>query len=71
MNRRSEARSQAEGLRAQLVELTASGTDRRSIPAAGQSAGLIREILPAGEIVRRIVDEARGLLAAQVARTLS
>jgi len=31
-------------------------------PAAGQSAGMIDEVLPAGEIVRRLVTEARTAL---------
>jgi enoyl-[acyl-carrier protein] reductase II len=71
IERRAEARRDSERLRAELVQLTQQGRIGEAFPAAGQSAGLIREILPTGEIVRRIVDEARGLLAAQVARTLS
>lgn len=56
--RRAEARHQAERLLAQLVALTQQGRIGEALPAAGQSAGLIRDIVPAGEIVRRIVEEA-------------
>lgn len=57
--RRDEARQQAERLLGQLVELTQQGRIHEALPAAGQSAGLIRDIVPAGEIVQRIVKEAR------------
>jgi NAD(P)H-dependent flavin oxidoreductase YrpB (nitropropane dioxygenase family) len=40
------------------------------VPLAGQTAGAIREILPAGEIVRRMMAEAKAALrgAAELAR---
>lgn len=60
--RRDEARRQAERLLAELVALTKEGKIGEALPAAGQSAGLIRDISPAGEILRRIVDEAESLL---------
>jgi enoyl-[acyl-carrier protein] reductase II len=60
--RRDEARRQAERLLAELVALTREGRIGEALPAAGQSAGLIRDIRPAGEILRRIVDEAESRL---------
>jgi nitronate monooxygenase/enoyl-[acyl-carrier protein] reductase II len=48
---RAEAKAANEG---RLTEL---------MPLAGQTAGMIREILPAAEIVRRIVTEAEEVLA--------
>ena len=57
--RRTEARKQSDRLLGQLLELTQQGRIGEALPAAGQSAGLIRDIVPAGEIVRRIVEDAR------------
>jgi nitronate monooxygenase/enoyl-[acyl-carrier protein] reductase II len=62
IDRRDEARQQCERLLADLVELTRQGRIGEALPAAGQSAGLIGDILPAGEIVRRMVAEARAAL---------
>jgi nitronate monooxygenase/enoyl-[acyl-carrier protein] reductase II len=61
-DRREEAQRQAEALLAELVALTRQGKIGDALPAAGQSAGLVRDIRPAGEIVRRMVDEARSAL---------
>jgi hypothetical protein len=33
-----------------------------SVPFTGETTGLIREILPAAEIVRRVVEDARAIL---------
>jgi nitronate monooxygenase/enoyl-[acyl-carrier protein] reductase II len=41
-----------------IVEALRVGGGHEYIPFTGQSAGLIHDILPAAEIVRRIVDEA-------------
>jgi nitronate monooxygenase/enoyl-[acyl-carrier protein] reductase II len=57
--RREEARQQAERILAELVELTKQGRIGEAFPAAGQSAGLVHDIVPAGEIVRRIIEQAR------------
>jgi len=35
--------------------------------AAGESAGLVREIKPAGEIVREMMDEAERIIAERLA----
>ena len=50
-----------------LGEVNGLGTDRgeleRAFVWAGQCVGLIGEVLPAGEVVRRMVEEARDGLA--------
>lgn len=56
--RSAEAESAADLLRAQIRMASASGIAHRLVPLTGQSAGLIHEILPAAEIIRRIVAEA-------------
>ena len=60
--RREEAKSDAEHLRTEVLPVFTQGRVHELFPGAGQSAGLIRDILPAGEIVRRIVAEARQAL---------
>ena len=60
--RRDEARRDAERLRSEVLPFFTQGRLHELFPAAGQSAGLIRDILPAGEIVRRIAAEARQAL---------
>ena len=57
--RRDEAKQQAERLRGEVFAAVKQGRLHELMPVAGQSAGLIRDILPAGEIVRRIVAEAQ------------
>jgi nitronate monooxygenase/enoyl-[acyl-carrier protein] reductase II len=60
--RREEAKRDSERLRDEVLDVFTQGRVHELFPAAGQSAGLIRDILPAGEIVRRIVAEARQAL---------
>jgi enoyl-[acyl-carrier protein] reductase II len=48
----------AEALRAQVIEVVTSGDPHELVPFTGQTAGLIRETLPAAEIVRRMASEA-------------
>lgn len=60
--RGEEAKREADRLRPEVLSVFTQGRVHELFPAAGQSAGLIHEILPAGEIVRRIVDEARQAL---------
>jgi enoyl-[acyl-carrier protein] reductase II len=59
-----EARGQAEQLRAEIMSSVSQGRQHEVTPFTGQSAGLISELLPAGEIVRRMVSEAEQALAA-------
>lgn len=51
-----------EQLGAELVEAVRAGRGHELVPFTGQSTGLISEILPAGEIVRRMVAEAEELI---------
>lgn len=60
--RRDEAKRDAERLRSEVRAVVTQGRLHELFPAAGQSAGLIRDIVPAGEIVRRIAAEARQAL---------
>ena len=53
-----EAIEQAEQLRAEIMGLDPAGPPARGHAVTGQIAGLIHELLPAGEIVRRMVSEA-------------
>jgi nitronate monooxygenase/enoyl-[acyl-carrier protein] reductase II len=55
---RDEARRQAGRLFPELQQAAKEGRLHEYLPLAGQTAGLIREVLPAGEIVRRMVAEA-------------
>jgi NAD(P)H-dependent flavin oxidoreductase YrpB (nitropropane dioxygenase family) len=63
--RRDEARREAGRLRDELRAAGREGRIHELLPAAGQSAGLIRDIAPAGELVRRLVREAEEVLARQ------
>lgn len=60
--RRDEAKRDAERLLSEVLPVLTQGRLHELFPGAGQSAGLIRDIVPAGEIVRRIVTEARQAL---------
>ena len=61
--RREEARREAEHLRQELRTARQQGREHEFLPWAGQSAGAIREILPAAEIVRRVIRQAQEALA--------
>jgi nitronate monooxygenase/enoyl-[acyl-carrier protein] reductase II len=58
-----EAREQAEELRAQIMSVVARRSPQEAVPFTGQTTGLIREVLPAGEIIRRMMSEAEQALA--------
>ena len=60
--RRDEAKRDAERLRPEVLSVFTQGRVHELFPGAGQSAGLIDDIVPAGEIVWRIVAEARQAL---------
>ena len=57
------ARERADELRAQVIEAVTSRAPHALVPFTGQTAGLIRETLPAAEIVRRMVAEAEAAIA--------
>ena len=56
--RPEEARAAAEDLRAELAAAIAKGRAHELVPFTGQTVGLIDEVLPVAEIMRRIVSEA-------------
>lgn len=58
-----ELAGQAERIGQELVAAVRAGGGEDYVPFAGQSVGLVREILPAAEIVRRVMDEAERALA--------
>ena len=60
--RRDEGGRAAEWLRGEVMAALREGRAHELVPFTGQTAGLIRELLPAAEIVRRIVAEAEGAL---------
>jgi len=55
LHRRDDAKREAERLRGEVMAAVGQGRLGELMPFAGQTAGLILEILPAAEIVRRIV----------------
>jgi nitronate monooxygenase/enoyl-[acyl-carrier protein] reductase II len=61
-DRRDDARRDAARLREEVLPVFTQGRVHTLFPGAGQGAGLIEDILPAGEIVRRMVAEARKAL---------
>jgi nitronate monooxygenase/enoyl-[acyl-carrier protein] reductase II len=60
--RRDEARRRAGDLVTELVSLTKQGRIGDAFPAAGQSAGMVKDIRAAGEVVRSLAAEARAVL---------
>jgi enoyl-[acyl-carrier protein] reductase II len=67
---RYDAQENAENLRGQIMTAMQQGRIFEYLPFSGQSAGLIHDVLPAGEIVRRLAVEAEDALerAAQLRR---
>jgi enoyl-[acyl-carrier protein] reductase II len=61
LDRRDEAKRD-ESLRKDVPTYFTQGRVHELFPAAGQSAGLVHDIVPAREIVRRLVTEARHAL---------
>jgi enoyl-[acyl-carrier protein] reductase II len=61
--KREEAQRQRERLRAQIVSTTQAGRQHECLLTAGQTAGGIKEILPVGEIMQRLVAETEVALA--------
>jgi hypothetical protein len=61
-HRRDEARREADRLRGEVLAALQQGRIHELLPFAGESAGLVHDIVPAGEIVQRLVAEARHTL---------
>jgi enoyl-[acyl-carrier protein] reductase II len=55
--------AQAGPLGAEIVRAVLAGEGHRYVPFAGQSVGLVHDVLPAAEIVRRVLAEAEAILA--------
>jgi enoyl-[acyl-carrier protein] reductase II len=60
--RRDEVEHEAERLSNDLITAIQQGRAHELVPFTGQTAGMIHEIMPAGEIVRRMVAEAEKTL---------
>jgi enoyl-[acyl-carrier protein] reductase II len=60
--RNQEVAQELDGIRSEVAAAAKQGVLHDLIPIAGQSAGLVHEILPAAEIVRRIVGVAQATL---------
>jgi enoyl-[acyl-carrier protein] reductase II len=61
--RTQEARMEAERLREEVLSAIRGRTTHELLPFTGQTAGLVHDILPAGEIVEGMVAEAQRALA--------
>ncbi len=61
-DRPKEAEANADQLRSDLMKAIGEGRLHELIPFTGQSAALVHEVLPAGEIVRRMINEAEELI---------
>ena len=57
-----EARREAERLRGEVISVVRQRRPHELVPFTGQTAGIIRDILPAGEIVGRMIVEAEQAL---------
>jgi enoyl-[acyl-carrier protein] reductase II len=60
--RPEEARREAERLRGELMSVVRERRPHELVPFTGQTAGMIHDVLPAGEIVRGMVSEAEEAL---------
>ena len=54
-----DARRHAEDTRNTIGAALVDRSVPKLVPFTGQSAGLVKDVLPAGEIVNRLVDETR------------
>jgi enoyl-[acyl-carrier protein] reductase II len=57
-----ELAEQSQRLAPEVVSAILAGEGHQFVPFAGQSVGLVHDVLPAAEIVRRVVDEADRIL---------
>ncbi len=63
-DRPEDAAARAEQLRGEIFGALREGRAHELVPFTGQSAGLVDEVLPAAEIMRRLVAEAEAALTA-------
>ncbi|MBM3949092.1 MAG: nitronate monooxygenase [SAR202 cluster bacterium] len=68
MDKRDEARRESERLRGEIGTAVEHGTWGDLLPFTGQTAGLIHDVLPAADIIRHIMAEAKQTLKATAKR---
>lgn len=61
--REAELAAQAATVGPEIVRAILAGGGHEHVPFAGQSVGLVHEVLPAADIVRRVVTDAERVLA--------
>ena len=66
--KREQARSERERLRKEMSAATSAGRRHEVMLTAGQGAGGIKDVLPVGKIMRRMIAEAEQALAANSRR---
>ncbi|MGH9183202.1 MAG: NAD(P)H-dependent flavin oxidoreductase [Acidimicrobiales bacterium] len=62
-DRPEEAARQADRLRKELMDALSEGEAHELIPLTGETAGLIKDVIPAVEIVRRMIEGAEQAFA--------
>lgn len=67
LERRDEARREQQRLQQEIMAAAQNGTLHELAPFAGQTAGAIREVLPAAKIVEQLVEEAERALRSAAA----
>jgi enoyl-[acyl-carrier protein] reductase II len=70
-SRPDELRTHAGEVGQEMLRAVLDGGGHEYIPFTGQSAGLVHEVLPAAEIVRRVVSEAETVLSRLVERRVT
>jgi enoyl-[acyl-carrier protein] reductase II len=60
--RRQDAGAQAEAIRTEMLPALMAGRFHDYVPFAGETVGLIRDIVPAADLIRRLVAEATAAL---------
>jgi NAD(P)H-dependent flavin oxidoreductase YrpB (nitropropane dioxygenase family) len=61
--KRDEVRRERHHLKSRIAEAARAGRQHEFLLTAGQSVGGINEILPVGEIIRRLMDQAEAALS--------
>jgi nitronate monooxygenase/enoyl-[acyl-carrier protein] reductase II len=68
-DRPDEAKREAQRLRDEIMRAVREGRTHLLLPFSGQTAGMVRDILPAAEVVNRIVADAESALKSGAALT--
>lgn len=67
LDRREEARQSADRLQQEVAQAMQAGLFHETVPFAGQTVGLIRDVISAAEVVRNTVAEAEATLRSAAA----